>query len=296
MKKAIILLVFLVFAGCLNIKAQCILTWTSTPPTCPNACNGSMTVNIPNGCTTPGTLYFNTPAPFCYDGQCGCFFQCSTTWTSNVSFPGTFVINNICDCWCYYKISYYPTFGGATFVSFPMYFSATQSISTTSSVQASCGACCDGSVSITAGGGTGPYTYTWTATGGSVVANTPNLTNACPGNYTVCVKDASGCVFCNSYSIGYVTGLNESQKDLVYQLHPNPNHGSFMLQLEALPGSPEITKAELVLINSLGQKVYEQNLSQGINNINTCGIPVGLYHYILLRDKQKIKAGKLVID
>jgi hypothetical protein len=49
---------------------------------------------------------------------------------------------------------------------------------------------CDGSVTVTAVGGTAPYTYQW-SNGGMI--NTPTLNNLCIGTYSVTVVDAAGC-------------------------------------------------------------------------------------------------------
>jgi hypothetical protein len=49
---------------------------------------------------------------------------------------------------------------------------------------------CDGSVTVTAVGGSAPYTYQW-SNGGMI--NTPALTNLCIGTYSVTVIDANGC-------------------------------------------------------------------------------------------------------
>lgn len=49
---------------------------------------------------------------------------------------------------------------------------------------------CDGSVSVTAVGGSAPYTYQW-SNGGMIT--TPTLMNLCIGTYSVTVIDANGC-------------------------------------------------------------------------------------------------------
>jgi len=59
---------------------------------------------------------------------------------------------------------------------------------TPASVPASCNAC-DGIASVTATGGTGPYTYQWLPSGGTG----QQATNLCPGTYSVIVTDNSQC-------------------------------------------------------------------------------------------------------
>jgi len=56
------------------------------------------------------------------------------------------------------------------------------------STPASCGSS-TGSASVTAGGGTGAYTYAWSPSGG----NSSSATGLSAGNYTVTITDANGC-------------------------------------------------------------------------------------------------------
>ena len=53
-------------------------------------------------------------------------------------------------------------------------------------------------------------------------------------------------------------------KEIKANIYPNPNNGTFNLQIDE-----EIKNAELILFNSLGQRVYEQTVINGLNNINT---------------------------
>jgi len=48
---------------------------------------------------------------------------------------------------------------------------------------------CNGSANVTATGGTAPYTYAWSPSGGTTSA----ATGLCAGNYTISVTDANGC-------------------------------------------------------------------------------------------------------
>ncbi|MBL4706686.1 MAG: gliding motility-associated C-terminal domain-containing protein, partial [Flavobacteriales bacterium] len=63
---------------------------------------------------------------------------------------------------------------------------------TSASVNSTC-TLCNGSGSLTATGGTSPYTYQW-LNGGSNPNAATNL-SLCPGNHPVIVTDANGCVF-----------------------------------------------------------------------------------------------------
>ena len=105
----------------------------------------------------------------------------------------------------------------------------------------------------------------------------------------------AGTIACTSISfpaINCFTGINEINKNnFASKLFPNPNNGSFKLQIDS-----EIEKGELILMNSLGQKVHEQKISRGVNDINTSGLAIGLYHYILFENKMRIKNGKIAIE
>ena len=52
---------------------------------------------------------------------------------------------------------------------------------------------CDGTMTVTATGGSAPYSYTWS----NAVTTGPTLTDLCIGTYTVCVTDANGCISCS---------------------------------------------------------------------------------------------------
>ncbi len=140
--------------------------------------------------------------------------------------------------------------------------------------------------------GTGVYGYS--GDGGPAASAQLNYPN------DVCV-DAIGNVFVADRQNNRVReicigacplGINSlSEIDHKILVFPNPNNGSFKLQIEN-----EIENCELILINFLGQKFHEQKISQGENNIITNGLAKGLYNYIVLRDKEQIGSGKLAIE
>ena len=81
----------------------------------------------------------------------------------------------------------------------------------TSSIDASCNGNCDGVVSSTPTGGSGPYTYLW-----SSGCTTQNCTGLCSGVYTVTVTDFNGCTSVESVTINNpnVLSLSGTQNDV----------------------------------------------------------------------------------
>lgn len=76
---------------------------------------------------------------------------------------------------------------------------------------ASCSGAMDGSIAITAVGGTtssGNYFFQWSNGLGSVVANNSSVTNLNPGTYCVTITDDNGCVFEDCYNVGAVKTLS----------------------------------------------------------------------------------------
>ncbi|MFI5151088.1 MAG: gliding motility-associated C-terminal domain-containing protein, partial [Bacteroidia bacterium] len=64
------------------------------------------------------------------------------------------------------------------------------SSSLTSSNNLICNAACNGSAAVSASGGTGPYTYSWSPSGGT----TSSASSLCAGSYTCSIRDANNCL------------------------------------------------------------------------------------------------------
>lgn len=86
-------------------------------------------------------------------------------------------------------------------------------------------------------------------------------------------------------------GLNDINLDASMVLYPNPNTGQFNLRVDA-----ELKNGMLEVYNVIGQKVFTQHVSSGINRIETKQLAKGIYNYVVLENKQRITSGKFVIE
>ena len=108
-----------------------------------------------------------------------------------------------------------------------------------------------GSASVSASGGTGPYSYNWD--GGETAATAVALAS---GVVWVTVTDANGCISISNTSLpNSIMELSEAMSIAIY---PNPTNGDVNIS--------SATKIENVSVfNMFGQKIF----STVVNNSNT---------------------------
>jgi gliding motility-associated-like protein len=84
--------------------------------------------------------------------------------------------------------------------------------STTTSTNVTCNGACNGTASVTPSGGTSPYTYAWTPSGGTG----SSASSLCPNNYSCTITDANGCQLTKTFSITQPPAITNtsSQVDL----------------------------------------------------------------------------------
>ena len=82
-----------------------------------------------------------------------------------------------------------------------------------------------------------------------------------------------------------------SEENPIVNIYPNPNTGSFKLQIDN-----EIKNGEVLILNSLGQEIHSQTVSKGINEINIKEVANGLFYYSILENKRTVRAGKISIE
>ncbi|HLG03521.1 MAG TPA: SBBP repeat-containing protein, partial [Bacteroidia bacterium] len=86
--------------------------------------------------------------------------------------------------------AYYQNASAGVQDGFILKFEPTNITTNTVVTNASCNGVCDGSATATSVGGTGPYTYNWTPSGG----NNATANNLCAGTYSVYITDNIGCL------------------------------------------------------------------------------------------------------
>ena len=112
----------------------------------------------------------------------------------------------------------------------------------------------DGTASVAVVGGTPPYTYVWSPSGGSA----SSATGLAPGTYIVTVTDANGCQEITAVVVEDVSGVMENTLESI-QLMPNPSSEQVTLST-----SDKNLQIERVLVYSMeGKKMHVPEFSLG---------------------------------
>lgn len=147
---------------------------TGNNPLCNTSCDGWVSAS-PSGGTSPYTYSWSPSG-------------CTTSSCSGLC-PGTYtlVLTDV---------------NGCTSISTVTLTAPTAISSTDLVTNSNCSFPCDGAIDITPSGGTGTYTYSWSTT---PPQTSQDVTNLCPGVYSVTITDANGCSFTDSMTVGVTT-------------------------------------------------------------------------------------------
>lgn len=118
----------------------------------------------------------------------------------------------------------------------------------------------NGSATVNANGGTGPYTYSWTS---NPVQTTSNATGLLPGNYTVFVTDVNGCT---DTSIVAVQSTNAPASQVTAQTNVTCHAGT--------DGSATIT-----VNGGIGPYTYSWTSNPAQTTTNATGLTAGTYTF-----------------
>lgn len=149
----------------------------------------------------------------------------------------------------------------------------------------------NGSATVTAYGGTEPYTYQWDAN--ALNQNTDEADSLAVGVYMVTVSDANGCSMSTQVEIELSTSTVSIKNLQQFDLYPNPSSGQIVLDISLLQN----TDVELVIYNAIGQviqstsyeKIYQQQIEFDLSDH-----PKGIYFVQLTIEGQSI-AKRLIL-
>ena len=138
----------------------------------------------------------------------------------------------------------------------------------------SCG--CSNTLWAIVGGGTAPYTYTWTA-GGNVWANTDTIHNACYELWTVQIEDAGGCIDSAKLNV-IIPPIKDTTAGLqTYntsntKIYPNPTSNKLTINI------PEpSTNIPIEIYDANGARVMERIISDNFTTLDVSAILQGDY-------------------
>ena len=94
----------------------------------------------------------------------------------------------------------------------------------------------NGSISITAIGGTGGLDYEWTGPDNFTSSGEEDLTGLAAGTYTVNVTDENECFVSEIIEVEALVDINPLGNNITIQVYPNPNNGVFTLNFHGLNG------------------------------------------------------------
>jgi hypothetical protein len=141
-----------------------------------------------------------------------------------------------------------------------------------------------GSIDATVTGGTEPYAFEWSNT-----TNTEDLDSLSPGNYTLTVTDASGCVSNGQFTVQNTAGINSmADASDSFKLYPNPASNFVHVEWnEKLIGQLEIEDIK-------GRKVYESRINQSKTDLDVSLFEEGIY-FVRVFSKNETAISRFIV-
>lgn len=97
------------------------------------------------------------------------------------------------------------------------------------------------------------------------------------GDYAVIISTPYGCA--DTSNCLSITNLSIESEYILNQIYPNPSSGGFNLQLYA--------QSKIVITNTIGEIVFQQEMNTGVNYINLQDHPSGIYYISILENERR---------
>lgn len=91
------------------------------------------------------------------------------------------------------------------------------------------------------------------------------------------------------YNCDDIVGVNDAKNKVKINVYPNP--ASNYITIET---SNAVTNSSFIILNSLGQKVFQQALVNKKAEINIKGLPKGIFLYQIKQNGERVHAGKFI--
>jgi hypothetical protein len=131
----------------------------------------------------------------------------------------------------------------------------------------------DGTATVTASGGTSPYSYAWSPSGGS----SATATNLSPDVYTAIVIDDLGCSATSVITIesGQPVSVEEEKEEvLTSKAYPNPTNNYLNIEVNTII-------SDVYILNLNGQRLFTNKASSKNISIDVSNLSSGIYFYQL---------------
>jgi hypothetical protein len=86
-------------------------------------------------------------------------------------------------------------------------------------------------------------------------------------------------------------GIKSIPKEPFISIYPNPGNGIFKIKL-----APEISNPEIIVYNSIGEKVFRQTIKMNNDVLDIPGLNEGFYTYVITSDSREPFSGKLIVE
>jgi len=139
----------------------------------------------------------------------------------------------------------------------------------------------DGSAEVVIVGGTAPYDILW-----SNDETTTEVADLLPGNYSVMVVDASGCIVTEPFTVSWTNSVDNST--ILMSIFPNPASDYVTVEMEGAIAQ------KISVTNALGQVVIEFNPTATTSIINFAGVEPGVYFVNITADGKEFNE-KIVV-
>ncbi len=304
------------------IVSNLLLTLTSSPNTCFNACNGSITSSVSGGiapytftpssttnlcagmysvivtdnvgCITVNSITISQPSALLItasvqsvtcNGLCtGGFTLTPTGGTAPYTYTPAQSMNNLCPGPITYTVTDFNNCIRTSSFTIvqPPPFNA--NIATSNSV-----ICTGNSATLVANhsGGTPPVTFLWSTSANSQsITVGPTITTV----YTSTLTDNNGCnkTVTQTITVSACTGIVENSLS-GFGIYPNPNSGEFTIALNKLGESTSVE-----IYNTLGQMIKNEPLTKLQTKINLIGEPNGIYFIRVVENGKPVYFSKII--